>query len=160
VAAPGRLGRAAVFAGATLAGTACWTDAPAPRTTPIEHRHDNAWAAKHDDLAPGTIRGVIRDANNGHPLPGFPVELRSADGRISQQAMSDQYGAYVFTGLTPGAYVVEHQSGNPRQAPMRVEVSLSVDAGQRVDIPVYMQPIDKGACCKPYGAPPARRRIV
>lgn len=152
-----RLGRAAVFAGATLAGTACWTDKPAPRTTPIEHsrRVDDKTSA----LAPGTIHGVIRDARTGQPLPGFPVMLRSG-GAVTQSTTSNQYGEFVFTGLTPGDYVLEHQPNNPHQGPSQIDVSLSVDAGQQVDLPVYQPEPDRGACCKPYGAPPARRRLV
>jgi hypothetical protein len=160
VASPGRLGRAAVFAGATLAGTACWTDAPAPRTTPVDTRHHDDWAAKHDDLAPGTIRGTLRNGASGQPLPGYPVTVRSRDGQTVQDAVTDQYGAFVFTGLMPGEYTVMHQPNNPHHSVSQIQVTLSVDAGQRVDLPVYVPPPDRGPCCKPYGAPPARRRIV
>ena len=149
-----------MFAGATLAGSACWTDTPAPRTTPVETNRKNEWAAKHDELAPGTIRGTLRNGANGQPLPGFPVTLRSRDGQTTQQAMSDQYGAFVFTGLLPGEYILMHQPNNPRQSASEIQVTLSVDAGQRVDLPIYLPPPDTGPCCKPYGAPPARRRIV
>ncbi len=152
-----RLGRAAVFAGATaLAGTACWTDAKTPRTTPIEDK--KPVETKLAAPPPGTIRGVIRNGANGAPLPGVSVTIEMDGG--PRYATSNQQGIYEFTGLPPGSYEVEWHSGNPRESPQLTEVTLGQDAGAIADINVYFPEPDTGPCCKPYGAPPARRRIV
>lgn len=154
----GRLSRAAVFAGATLAG-ACWTSSSPQQTTPIEEKQGPV-EAKPSAVAPGEIRGVVRNGASGAALAGFRVLLRSNETGASQQGLTDQNGEYVFSGLPAGSYVVSYQPNHPRQGPTEVSVTLAADAGQRADIAVYFPEPDRGPCCKPYGAPPARRRIV
>jgi hypothetical protein len=156
VAVAGRLSRAAVFAGATLAGTACWTDANTPRTTPIEHKTVDA---KPTPPPPGTIRGVIRNAGTGEPLPGMSLMIALRDGN-TVYATSNQQGQYEFTNLPPGEYLVEYELGNPRERPHGIKVTLGGDAGTLADVRVVLPAPDRGPCCKPYGAPPARRRLV
>jgi hypothetical protein len=152
----GRLGRAAIFAGATLAGSACWTDAKTASTTPIEHKQVDG---KPSTPGPGTIRGVLRSADNGQPLPGLSVTITLADGNTIYATSNDK-GEYEFTKLPPGEYVVEYPSENPRQPPQGIRVTLPEGAGVYADIKVLLPQPDRGPCCKPYGAPPARRRIV
>ncbi|HEU4610710.1 MAG TPA: carboxypeptidase-like regulatory domain-containing protein [Kofleriaceae bacterium] len=151
----GRVGRAAVFAGATLATTGCWTSAPPPRTTPVEHVE-----AVHADspLPVGTIRGVVRDSG-GTLLSGYTVYLRWPSGE-TRATTSNANGEYVFGGLPPGRYAVEYRTGDPRQPPASLPVELTTDTGARRDLEIFFVPYPDTACCKPYGAPPARRRIV
>jgi hypothetical protein len=157
VLAVGRLSRAAVFAGATLGG-ACWTSSTPAKTTPVEDRKvtpidvDTA-------VARGTIRGTVRDAANGGPLAGVRVFLVQENG-ASQQGITDERGEYVFSGLEPANYVVRYQPNHLRQSPTEVSVTLEPEAGQRADLSVDLPAPDPGPCCKPYGAPPARRRVV
>ena len=67
-------------------------------------------------------------------------------------------------GVEPGSYrvIADIPSGGRFQAPQRqVQVELAAGADERVDFDVPLpQRIDHGPCCKPYGAPPARRRVV
>jgi hypothetical protein len=155
VAAAGRLGRAAVFAGATIAGTACWTDAKTPTTTPIEHKQVDGTPATPP---PGTIRGVIRSSETGEPLPGLSLTIRINDSEPIY-ATSNQAGEYEFTKLPPGEYTIEYERGD-RQPPQGIKVKLGADAGTLADVRVLLPQPDRGPCCKPYGAPPARRRVV
>jgi protocatechuate 3,4-dioxygenase beta subunit len=149
------VGRAAVFAGATLATTGCWTSAPPPRTTPVEHVE-----AVHAEprLPAGTIRGLVHDGS-GTPLSGYNVYLKWPSGE-TRATTSNANGEYVFGGLPPGAYTVEYRTGDPRQPPASISIELSADTGVRHDLEINFVPYPDTACCKPYGAPPARRRIV
>ena len=152
----GRLSRAAVFAGATLAG-ACWTSSTPAKTT-VEDRKVTPIDV-NTAVARGTIRGTVRDASSGDPLAGVRVFLVQESG-ASQQGLTDERGEYVFSGLEPANYVVRYQPNHLRQAPTEVSVTLEPEAGQRADLSVHMPAPDVGPCCKPYGAPPARRRVV
>lgn len=153
----GRLGRAAVFAGATVAGSACWSQAqPQPRDHTVER---DTVDVKPGPLAAGTIRGFVRDGATGRVLPSFEVTLMGPDGSIAY-AISDRYGEYVFANLPPGEYIVQYPAPHPRQSPLEMPVTLGTDKGQHADLTVYLPEPDRGPCCKPYGAPPARRRVV
>jgi hypothetical protein len=151
----GRLGRAAVFAGATLASTACWTDAKTP-TTPIDHKQSDA---KPTTPPPGTIRGVIRNAETGEALAGMSLMIRLSDDNTIYATSNDK-GEYEFNKLPPGKYLVEYELGNPRERPHGVSVTLGEDTGVTANVTVLFPAPDRGPCCKPYGAPPARRRVV
>ncbi len=186
--AAGRLGRAAVFAGATLAG--CYTSASSSQPPPPDdhHAHDvvvqppppapidagsfaqpppDASSATQQQVATGKVRGRITIAPGGHAFPGGAVKL-FAQGQPTRRTRTDDYGEYVFEGLPAGTYtvVVEPPPPNhPRQnrgAPTTRQVHVVDGASARADVTVHMPPpvIDRGPCCKPYGAPPARRRIV
>ena len=52
--------------------------------------------------------------------------------------------------------------GKKSESQIRVITQLSDGAMKRVDLSFTPPPvhIDGGPCCKPYGAPPARRRLV
>jgi hypothetical protein len=145
-----------VFAGATLAGTACWTETKTARTTPIEQTHVDT---KPTTPPPGTIRGVVRNADNGQPLAGLSVMILLRDGNTIY-ATSNAKGEYEFTKLPPGEYTVEYASGDPRQRPQGVRVTIPETTGVYADVNVLLARPDPGPCCKPYGAPPARRRFV
>ena len=151
-----RLGRAAIFAGAT-AVTGCWTSSTkAHDTNTVEHKTVETTPAA---VPPGSIRGVVRNGETGQPLAGFAVTLVAEAGAV-QQGVTDQKGEYVFTGLEPGNYTVTYQPSHPRQPPAEVPVTLHPEQGERADLSIVFPAPDRGPCCKPYGAPPARRRIV
>lgn len=144
-----------MFAGATLANAGCWTSAPPPRTTPVEHVEP---VHVKPALPAGTIRGLVHDGS-GTALSGYTVYLQWPTGE-TRATTSDERGEYVFGGLPAGAYVVEYRTGDPRQPPATIPIDLSADRGERRDLEIYFVPVPDTACCKPYGAPPARRRIV
>lgn len=131
-----------------------------PRTTPIE---DNAQQRATDPappaVAPRTIRGFVRDVDTGEPLPGVLVSLHAGDGDY-RESWTDDRGEYVFVDLEPGTYTVAYVPRHPRDSGTEVQVTLAEGAGQRADLEIEAPRPDLGPCCKPYGAPPARRRVV
>jgi hypothetical protein len=143
-----------VFAGATLAG--CWTDAKPAQTTPVEHKTVDT---KPMTPPPGTIRGVIRNQDTGAPLPGLSLTIYVTDA-TPIYATSNAAGEYEFKNLPPGVYTIEYHGDNDRSPPQGIRVKLGADAGALADVHVLLPAPDRGPCCKPYGAPPARRRIV
>jgi hypothetical protein len=190
----GRFSRAAVFAGATLAGcqprppdvqgpppddtqrvaatppvdaalpAPVPADAPPPPAPPPA---DAAPVAPPVATATATIRGVVR-TTRGVPIPGVRVHAQGPD-RATSDARTDQAGTFTLRDLAAGVYRVtfewEHGVSNPRHVPPREQRLIKVVAGGTEDVVVRFEepapvPIDPGPCCKPYGAPPARRRVV
>jgi hypothetical protein len=179
----GRLSRAAVFAGATL--TAC-SSGPAPQHAepppPDEHHAVNVDAAPPSDTAvqvfaapppdaatpAGTaiVRGTIRFAN-AEPYAHRTVTL--SGGGVRRALRTDAKGQYEIRDLPAGNYTLtleryEANQGHqpPPPAPMRAVVLVDGKT-EIVDVTLapYVAPAeDRGPCCKPYGAPPARRRVV
>lgn len=142
-----------MFAGATLVG--CWSGST-KQTDTVEHKQVEV---KPGPVPPGTIRGVLKNGANGQPLAGYQVTLQAENG-ASQEGTTDQRGEYEFTGLEPGNYMIRYPATQPRQRPSEVAVTLHPEQGERADLSIYFPAPDRGPCCKPYGAPPARRRIV
>jgi len=163
----GRVSRAAVFAGA-LGG--CWTSkAPAQPSSTTTEQGD--FAKPPDGSQPAaaarvSIEGVVTDVNTGAPLAQVPVQLyRSAGHDIEpvenmQPVATDANGRYAFVDVPDGAYWVVVRAGSaarfPRQ-PVRVQSKVGVS---RVDVAVQMQHPTSNPIPAPYGAPPARRRVV
>jgi hypothetical protein len=145
----GRSSRAAVFASATLA-SACWTGSSSPRTTPIEQ------TASSDQPAPDSIRGVTRDTRTNTPMAGVFVRVA---GPAQRKTKSNSEGRFAFDQLPPGKYMLYYQAPHHRSE-LWMEVVLDGKAGQIVEVPIYFPSPYDNACCTPYGAPPARRRIV
>ena len=176
----GRLSRAAVFAGAA----ACYTNPPATQNPPppppppdgdVQQQQPpppgDGFAKPPDGdatttttttttttaPATGTISGVVRSGDTNAPLPNVRVNLGG------QTTVTGSDGRYEFKNVPPGQYEVELQgNGNPRQPPPSVWVEVKAGATAQADIATYPQirVRDRGPCCKPYGAPPARRRVV
>ena len=185
--AAGRLSRAAVFAGATLAG--CYTSASTPQPPPPDDHHEHevvvqpppppvdagpfsqpppdASTTVQQPVASNELRGRVTVAPDGHPLVRHEVRL-FAQGQQARTTHTDRSGEYVFQGLPAGTYnlvVDQLPPNNPRQSPrppIRRQVHVADGASARADVTVHAPPpvIDRGPCCKPYGAPPARRRVV
>jgi hypothetical protein len=101
----------------------------------------------------GTLRGTVRDFQ-GNPVPNFAVTL-SYESRVTQ---TDARGVYTFANVPPGRYdLIWPTSDNPRMNEMR-PMEVKPDLVTRADIQL---PEPRGHInAKPYGAPPARRRIV
>lgn len=169
--AGGRLSRAAVFAGAA----ACYTNTPAPQqqiTPPpppppdaTAQTTEQQFAQPPDDAAlataaaNGAIEGTVLAANK-QPVNGLWLTLRGPSGG-EQRMQTDVKGHYRFADLPPGNYEIEMPwNGNPRAAPPPYFVQVAAGQTTQRNLAVYTPPVDRGPCCKPYGAPPARRRVV
>lgn len=173
-----RLSRAAVFAGAA----ACYTSPPAPQGPPPPPPPDQTatgettgggFAQPPPDggahggdtqtappIAGGTIDGVARDGGMQQPIPHAMISLIGTG--IQQVVNADEHGRFAFHGLPAGRYQIalQGQTRNPRQAPPTRVVTLVENGTEHIilNVPPYVP--DRGPCCKPYGAPPARRRVV
>jgi hypothetical protein len=175
--AGGRLSRAAVFAGAA----ACYTN-PAPAqhvTTPppppppgegadaavVQDQHfaQPPDGATTNAAAAGSIDGVVVELTSGQPIASTTVALQDQDGN-SKQVQTDAKGHFIFNALAAGNYVLStnQPGGNPRVSPTRQAVTIAGPGTINVTLNVQTAPpnLDRGPCCKPYGAPPARRRVV
>jgi hypothetical protein len=168
----GKLSRAAVFAGAA----ACYTSSPPVQNPPPpppppdgdvqQQPPPDGTSTGFADPPPGDpatqlgqIEGWVSNAGGPQGMAGIPVYL-SGQG-VNQQATTDQAGRFQFTKLAPGSYTVHLMgNGNPRQAPPQQRVDVQPNATARVNLALYPSVPDRGPCCKPYGAPPARRRVV
>jgi hypothetical protein len=164
----GRASRAAVFASAaTLAG--CYTSSttqgpppppPDPNGGVYEPDPGDARFAKPPQSDRGAISGVLKNPDGRTPAANHPITLHG--GNEHRDTTTDARGAYAFGDLPPGSYTITFQpSYHPRQAPAMAQVEVIAGTNTRVDFALHpVPPPDRGPCCKPYGAPPARRRIV
>ena len=161
----GRLSRAAVFAGATLTSAAltgaCWTGSAPPTTTPVDDTQTQGPVEANPAAIPaGTIRGVVRNHATAAPVIGVRVMLRADATGALMQGLTDEHGEYVFSGLAPGSYTITNQPNHPRQAPVQISVELPADTGARGDFAIAVPAPNHSNIPMPYGAPPARRRVV
>jgi hypothetical protein len=177
----GRLSRAAVFA-----GLAACTSNPPPHniqqqpppppppdattatvtntTTFAQPPPDGGQAQPRDGgqvqaTGVGSIEGIVK--RRGRPASGEAVTLSPG----GQRTVTDAKGHYAFTNLPPGNYslLTTSYDDNPHHPPPPAQpVTVRPDAAAHVDLTIYepVPDIDNGPCCKPYGAPPARRRVV
>ncbi|MGW8283218.1 MAG: carboxypeptidase-like regulatory domain-containing protein, partial [Gemmatimonadota bacterium] len=85
---------------------------------------------------PGTVRGVVRDASDGHPLSDALVTLV----RDERTAITDRNGVYVFRDVAPG----ERRVRASRIGFQSLEVSLDLPDGStlQVDFLLTLQPIE------------------
>jgi hypothetical protein len=172
----GRLSRAAVFA-AVLA-PACVVNDPPPQQYPQQQYqqqppppppdqtyaqpppNDQGPPPPPDDPPPPVadtagVHVVVR-WNNGNPYVG-PIQLH---GPAKRMANTDANGEVVVRDLPPGTYQVIVPNNHPRRAPTTQTVVLRNDAVQRVTLTPIMPVYDRSNIPKPYGAPPARKRVV
>lgn len=150
----GRLSRAAVFAGLT----ACWSgNDAAQRQAPPPPPPLPADAAVTPPSSTAALSGIVTEAGTKTPIANVTVELRDANGRVSA-TNTDERGAYELVTVTPGDYQLvlrysSYDSAGSAQQPVSVR-----DVPARVDVELPL--IRRAPIPKPYGAPPARRRIV
>ncbi len=152
----GRLSRAAVFAGLT----ACWSsnDAAQPQTPPPRPPPDaQVVDAEVASSSTAALSGVVTEAGTRTPIANVTVELRDANGQVTATTTNER-GAYELVTITPGDYQLvfrysSYDSVGSAQQPVSVR-----DVPARVDIAIPL--LRRAPIPKPYGAPPARRRIV
>lgn len=174
IGAPARMSRAAIFA--ALSG--CYTSSPPPQgpppppPPPHEDQGPQQFATPPDTRPPdetapvasarGRIEGVVTASDGSGPMQQLHVQLSSTEQppRIAQRATTtDASGHYAFDQLPPGQYLLEVGYRNhPRRPPPQRRITLAQDATQKVDVSYYIAPHSNVPM--PYGAPPARRRIV
>ena len=112
-------------------------------------------------VAKSRIEGVITDTATGQPRANVVVYLGSSKPNAPQPmatATTDAAGRYVFNNLEPGDYVISILQRNPRTGPQRVMVQLGANDTQTAN-GTYTDYIPSNIPT-PYGAPPARSRIV
>ncbi len=158
VAVPGTVDAgAATVASPIDAGSMVPADAPAPPA-------DAAVAAVKPTTGHAKIYGTLRDSN-GHAAVGWPIRLFAggsefnfgADGTEPRTTITNGKGAWAFTKLPAGDYtVVLEGAASPHSSPHGEPVTVTDRQALRVD----GQLSPPRPCCMPYGAPPARRRVV
>ena len=166
-----RLSRAAIFAGA--AACSSWTPAPKVAPPPYPPPADPI-IAQHFASAPppaqakASVRGFI--TSDGAPLTHISVRATHATG-TELRTTTGAHGEYSFIDVDPGQWVLvvdyDPNSGMRRPTdyyePPQEKIVLEVGKNERRDIRLTTPPpppTDTSPCCKPYGAPPARRRVV
>jgi hypothetical protein len=166
---PARLSRAAAFAGLA----SCYTSNPPPQHGPpppphVDQQQQQTQQQTQQQLANpppavvGTSRiaGLVTDSTTNRPMAKVRVELHSIDSpeRIPPRStQTDVNGRYTFVELPLGRYVVMFGVPDPRGTPQRV-IDLGDGDAQYASWEVYTQPASN--IPTPYGAPPARRRVV
>jgi hypothetical protein len=84
----------------------------------------------------GTVAGVVINASTGAAVAGAKLTL-TGNGHSFSTA-SDDHGAFTFSGLDPGAWVLRTAAS---QYQLSTSSALSVAAGQEVDLVVQLQPV-------------------
>lgn len=163
-----RVSRAAVFAGAAVVG-GCWTStapvqSPPPNGQFAEPPPDATQSASHA-VSHGTISGSVVDKGAQQGVGGLMIGVyRSGDydrgARPVVTTTTNGDGSFTLPGLAEGAYTVVVQYG-PRAAWPRQNTVVRNGASSQVSVVVSSptQPIPDPIPA-PYGAPPARRRVV
>jgi hypothetical protein len=178
----GRVGRAAVFAGATLVACGPPPQPQQPPPPPHEVQPPPPDEVRHHEpppppdptegqgngfakppVATGTIAGTVTIENTRTAINGVRVTA-TTDQQGGAATITDASGRYRFSNLTAGSYQLtffQHSNQRFQPSPVVRVVQLGEGATLRVDVALPpLPPPDRGPCCKPYGAPPARRRLV
>jgi hypothetical protein len=169
----GRLSRAAAFA--ALAG--CYTSNPPPQygppppPPPPPHEQqqqqqqqvteDQQKFAKPPDAGTSAIQGTLKNSQSAAPLANWPVQLQSPSQPSMQprNTQTDANGHYAFVDLPAGDYVLVFGYDNhPRRRAPRQNVTLGDHDAKTVDQQIFIPPPSN--IPMPYGAPPARGRVV
>ena len=83
----------------------------------------------------GSVSGVVRDSSGG-VVPGATVKVTGEDSNVSQEAFTDERGAYRVEGLAPGRYRVEAILDGFETAVSR----LTVTEGQPATVDATLNP--------------------
>ncbi|HTM23286.1 MAG TPA: carboxypeptidase regulatory-like domain-containing protein [Kofleriaceae bacterium] len=97
-----------------------------------------ATPAAADGPTTGIIRGEVRDAATGEPLPGATLVATSPALTGEQAVITDELGEFQFTGLPPGTYqvtayysdVTVERSGVVVAAGTTAQVNLKIDTSK------------------------------
>jgi len=170
--ATGRLSRAAVFAGA-LVMPGCKSDSPpadkvaqvpvpaatdaAPIAPPIDAAAVDAAEPPADAVpaAPGVITGKAIFMEEG--FARLVVTLRGPDGTTTK-TKTDASGRYTFNDVAPGEYTVEWLNGPPPRPLKKKRATVTAGGTIKINLGVDYDPFHP--LPMPYGAPPARMRLV
>jgi len=107
-----------------------------PNNVPVNVPPSGTATANFGDQPTGTISGIVFDDNNGNGvqnptepgLGGVTVQLiNPVTGAVVATTTTDPNGAYVFTGVAPGAYIVRETdpAGYTSTTPNNVPVSVA-----------------------------------
>jgi len=150
----GSAARAAVFA--SLAASC------GGRTEAVEHAklddRPGVTAPVANEVVPqmtSSIRGTVTNKLTGEPLQYVYIELRNRQTRIASTKTSAS-GEYHFDDVAAGQYALVFDDNNAPPTERAVVVHRDRPAQLDIALPRYArtnQPM-------PYGAPPARRRVV
>jgi len=151
----GPVTRAAIF---SVAVAGCWTGPTAePATTTTTETHTETEAPP---AVTGAIDGTVTDSATGQPVAGASVRL---DNKLV--TTTDYNGHYKFAGVAAGSHTIavstngnrNHGGGAYATAQIEVRAALArADIQLALPVPTF----DPNNIPKPYGAPPARRRLV
>lgn len=146
----GRASRAAVFAGLT----ACWTGPSTPPQTPIEPVKEQTARSEVP-----MVRGVVMNDISGLPLVGIEIELVDYSGNKVASTRTNGKGEYQFATVAPGEYFLRARYGDQMHGGIaQLDIRVVANEPERHDITISYG--DNSHMAKPYGAPPARRRLV
>jgi hypothetical protein len=169
---PARLSRAAAFAG--LAGCYTTSNPPPPRYSsppPVEEPTRQEQPPPPPPpavVADSRIDGDVKDAV-GQPAAYVPVQLQSLDQPPTvppRGTKTEVTGRYSFVNLPAGRYKLTFGHANPNPhtptpPPTTMTITLGEHDVKRGDFQVdWPPPKPPQHMPTPYGAPPARRRIV
>ncbi|HEU0032026.1 MAG TPA: carboxypeptidase regulatory-like domain-containing protein [Kofleriaceae bacterium] len=172
-----RLNRLAVFTSATLASSACWTSSttvpqqtPPPPPNGSDEVHEvptfsdpppgpsDAGAAAVQPTGTAVIRGVLIGSRSRQPMPGVIVSVFEPPS-ARQNATTDATGTFTFTKLPAGDYRIVAGSEHPRRG-FAAQAIVKLGNGETKQITMTYAEPDPNALPMPYGAPPARGRVV
>jgi hypothetical protein len=147
----GRWSRAAVFAGGALVAPAC-----GPATTEVKAPSPTEGAAV---TRPGRIVGKVTGDRTGAPITGAIQFFDAANKAYT--VTPDGNGDYVLE-VPPGTYRTYKPPPPRRRATPTppTEITAVVKAGETATVNLTFPEYDPHRAKMPYGAPPARRRIV
>jgi hypothetical protein len=170
----GRLSRAAVFASAVLIAPGCLVQSnpppnyqqqlppPPPAPPPDDPQgHHTEFSQPPPDQDPrpaptGRVHGRVLDTN-GTPQVRTLVELVAGAQRF--QAITGEDGRYSIVGVPAGQYTIVVGGTRNRVIETAAGEDRIVDVGISAP-PERIRPYDRSNIPKPYGAPPARKRVV
>jgi hypothetical protein len=142
----GRFARAALFAGAALAGCDKGGDKKDDKTGALE------------PVPVPRVHGLVTE-DDGGPLVGATVTL---EGSKYYTSMTDHRGRYTFDQIEPGTYKMQILfNGVGKQGPATgvtqstITVAAAADHRHDAKVALAYNPVPM-----PYGAPPARRRTA
>jgi len=92
----------------------------------------SAVAQIHSASEPIEIRGQVRFASNGTPVPNIVVRLEAVSGGVVNEEVTDRLGKFRFSSLSPIQYFVTVRLSGYRE--VRREVNLIMQSSEEVQI--------------------------
>lgn len=157
----GPVTRAAVFSAVTGAAVAgCWTG-PVSESANTTTTETGTGTKTDPPASTGAIDGTVTDQSTGQVVAGAQVTL---DG--THVTTTDGTGHYKFAGVVAGTHQVNVSTTHGHRGQgggASASATVVVHAGlARADVQLDLgaPTFDPNSIPKPYGAPPARRRLV